>query len=150
MFASTKSVFGASVSVGKTSITGSDIVQSGKNVHIWGPIELGTFVICKAKAISLSSEYGIKIEGMVSLANDTFSVNIFENMKGGVIFRNGLQENIDKHLFSIVTESRSIEYRISPDVKSLSLRFTIFPITMAYDLFTFSEIPTNLTKNYFS
>ena len=120
MFFGSKAVLGKSVNIGATN----GEISTGKNVHVWGPIETGTNVICKAKAVSLSSVYAIRVEGVLSVGEELITVNIFERQAGGVIHRSGIQENSERHFSSRITESRSVEYMISPEVKSISLRFT--------------------------
>ena len=146
MFFGSKSVLGKSVNIGATSGT----IATGKNVHVWGPIEAGTRMICKAKAVSLSSVYAIRVEGVLSVGEELITVNIFERQAQGVIHRDGIQENSERHFSSRITESRSMEYVISPEVKSVSLRFTLFPLVLPYDLFSFTGLPADLDKVYFA
>ena len=155
MLTSTKSVFGKSISVGggvtgTASLLGPSSSKPGKNVHIWAPLESGNGIVCKSKAVSLSSKYAIEVKGILEIGGEIIGVSVFEHMIGGLIHRNGLQENVDSHFWSEVAESRSIVYKVSAEVSSISLRFTIYPLSMAYDLFSFSDIPENMSVSYFS
>ena len=89
MIFSSKSVLGKSVSIGGSS----GEITTGKNLHLWGPIQVGTGVICKAKAVSLTSAYAVRVEGVQSIGEELITVNIFEEQRGGVINRDGIQEN---------------------------------------------------------